>query len=127
MPADHATSLPECELFAVELRTQRWADLVAWYRTVLGLRVLLRIVEDEYAMLAAGTTRIAIAGRADVGPVSNRQLLVFEVADLDATISRLQEAGAEPSERNQHSEGFWESTVNDPDGNRLRLFQWPSK
>jgi len=34
-------------LFAVEIRTSRWPELVAWYREVLGLEVLLRVVDDR--------------------------------------------------------------------------------
>jgi hypothetical protein len=41
--------------YAVELRTARWAELVAWYRDALGLRVLVRAAEDGYALLAAAT------------------------------------------------------------------------
>ena len=41
-------------LFSVELRTARWAELVEWYRNVLGLRVLVRVVDDGYALFAAG-------------------------------------------------------------------------
>jgi hypothetical protein len=50
-------------LFCVEIRTPRWAELVDWYRGALGLRVLMRGVDDGYALLAAGETRIAIIAR----------------------------------------------------------------
>ncbi|MCA9248415.1 MAG: VOC family protein [Planctomycetales bacterium] len=116
-----------CELYAVEIRTHDWPPLVAWYREALGLRVLLRVVEDEYALLAAGASRVAIVGRRDPIPVSSRMQLIFEVDDLESTCHRLREFAAEVSESSEHGEGFWQATVIDPDGNRLRLIQWPQR
>jgi predicted enzyme related to lactoylglutathione lyase len=113
------------QLFSVELRTARWADLVAWYRDVLGLRVLVRVVEDGYALFAAGDTRLAILGRPEPGEVSRRWSLGFEVADLDAIHARLVEAGVDVTPPKVHAEGFREIVAADPDGNRLRLFTWP--
>ncbi len=64
IPHPHQPHPHQPSLFSVELRTARWADLVEWYRDVLGLTVLLRVVDDQYALLAAGDTRLAIMGRA---------------------------------------------------------------
>ena len=50
-------------LFAVEIRTARWDELVEWYRVVVGLKVLLRVVDDQYALLEAGPARLAILCR----------------------------------------------------------------
>ena len=117
-----ATDQPS--LFSVELRTTRWAELIEWYRHVLGLRVLVRVVDDGYALLAAGDTRLAILSRPNAAPASGRWSLGFEVADLDEAARRLAAAGAEGAPRN-HPEGFRELVVTDPEGNRLRLFTWP--
>ena len=113
-------------LFSVELRTARWPDLVEWYRSVLGLRVLVRVVDDGYALLDAGDTRLAILGRDTAGEASGRWSLGFEVADLDAIHARLAAAGAECTPPKQHAEGFREVVATDPDGNRVRLFAWPA-
>lgn len=113
------------QLFSVELRTARWPDLVAWYRDVLGLRVLVRVVDDRYALLEAGDTRLAILGRPDPGEGSRRWSLGFEVADLDAAHGRLVQAGVAVAPPVVHPEGFRELVATDPDGNRLRLFSWP--
>lgn len=113
------------QLFSIELRTARWADLLAWYRDVLGLRVLVRVVDDHYALLAAGDTRLAILGRPEPGEASRRWSLGFEVTDLDAIHGRLVEAGVVVTPPKVHPEGFREIVVADPDGNRLRLFSWP--
>jgi predicted enzyme related to lactoylglutathione lyase len=115
---------PSPTLFAVEIRTTRWAELVEWYREVLGLRVLLRVADDRYALLEAGPARLAILGREASEPASRRWSLGFEVLDLDAACRRLTAAGVSFSEPTPNPEGFRELVVIDPDGNRLRLFAW---
>jgi predicted enzyme related to lactoylglutathione lyase len=98
--------------------------MVEWYRGVIGLRVLLRVVDDEYALIEAGDTRLAILGRPSPGEASPRWSLGFEVVDLDAARARLAAAGAEVEDPGRHPEGFREIVAADPDGNRLRLFTW---
>jgi catechol 2,3-dioxygenase-like lactoylglutathione lyase family enzyme len=119
MPSDQPS------LFSVELRTARWAELVDWYRNVLGLRVLVRVVDDGYALFAAGDTRLAILSRASAAPASGRWSLGFEVDDLAGAHERLAAAGVDVGEPAAHPEGFRELVVADPDGNRIRLFEWP--
>ncbi len=117
-------------LFAVEIRSARWESLVAWYRDALGLEVLLRVVDDRYALLAAGAARLAILGRDETPPPgsrwsqSRRWSLAFEVADLEAVRERLVAAGSMSPEPTANPEGFREFVVTDPDGNRIRLFAW---
>lgn len=115
---------PGPSLFCVEIRTARWAEMVEWYRTVLGLRVLVRGVDDGYALLAAGDTRLAILARPAAGPASPRWSLAFEVDDLEATHGRLVAAGLAAAPPSTHPEGFRELALIDLDGNRLRLFAW---
>jgi predicted enzyme related to lactoylglutathione lyase len=115
------------QLFSVELRTSRWGELVEWYRSVLGLTVLVRVVDDGYALLAAGDTRLAIIARPEPGEASRRWSLGFEVADLGTVHARLVGAGADVTSPQVNPEGFRELTVNDPDGNRLRLFAWTAR
>ncbi len=111
-------------LFAVEIRTARWDDLVEWYRVVLGLKVLLRVVDDRYALLEAGPARLAILGRDASPDESRRWSLSFEVDDLEATLARLVQAGVDGPAPAANPEGFRELVLTDPDGNRLRLFAW---
>lgn len=111
-------------LFAVEIRSARWEALVAWYRDALGLEVLLRVIDDRYALLAAGAARLVILGRDEALPESRRWSLAFEVADLEATRERLVARGPEPPVPTINPEGFRELVVADPDGNRVRLFAW---
>lgn len=112
-------------LFSVELRTARWEELVEWYRTVLGLRVLVRVVDDGYALLEAGDTRLAILARPSPGEPSYRWSLGFEVVDLDEVHVRLAAVTAEVAPPKIHAEGFRELVTADPDGNRIRIFSWP--
>ncbi|MBT3211277.1 MAG: hypothetical protein HOK57_06750 [Planctomycetaceae bacterium] len=113
-------------LFSVELRTAQWEHMVQWYRNVLGLRVLVRVVDDGYALFEAGDTRVAILSRENAGAASGRWSLGFEVIDLEATHARLRAADADVLEPKTHPEGFRELVTDDPDGNRLRLFAWPT-
>ena len=111
-------------LFSVELRSSRWTELVEWYRTVLGLRVLLRVIDDGYALLEAGGVRLAILSREAPGDSSQRWSLGFEVADLEPCRKRLAAAGAEIIPPRENHEGFSELVTHDPDGNHIRLFAW---
>lgn len=119
----HPTST--AELFSIELRSSRWGEMIEWYRNVVGLKVLIRATDDGYALLQAGTTRLAILDRPEVAPASQRWSLGFEVTDLAACRDRLRLAGAEIHEPIPGHEGFTEIVTHDPDGNRLRLFAWP--
>lgn len=111
-------------LFAVEIRSSRWESLVAWYRDALGLEVLLRVIDDRYALLAAGAARLTILGRDDAVPESRRWSLAFEVTDLETVRARLVAAGCAAPGPVANPEGFREFVVTDPDGNRIRLFAW---
>ena len=111
-------------LFAIEIRSLRWEALVAWYRDALGLEVLLRVIDDRYALLAAGAARLAILGRDEALPESRRWSLAFEVEHLEAVRERLVAAGCAVPEPTANPEGFREFVVTDPDGNRIRLFAW---
>lgn len=113
-------------LFSVELRTSQWENMVFWYRNILGLRVLVRVVDDGYALFDAGDTRVAILSRENAGEASARWSLGFEVTDLEAAYCRLRETNTDIIEPKTHPEGFRELVTNDPDGNLLRLFAWPT-
>jgi predicted enzyme related to lactoylglutathione lyase len=101
--------------------------MVEWYREALGLRVLVRVVDDGYALFEAGDTRLAILARPEPGGASPRWSLGFEVADLDLVHGRLVAAGSEVSDPREQHEGFREIVAIDPDGNRVRLFSWQQR
>ena len=99
-----------------------WPAAVAWYRDVLGLRVLLRVEADRFALLTAGTGRVALkAGTPQPGTL----LLTFEVDDLPAEMTRLAAAGVVPERPPRASpEGYRRAEQRDPDGYRICLFDW---
>jgi predicted enzyme related to lactoylglutathione lyase len=112
-------------LYCIELRTAQWETLVHWYRTALGLRVLVRVVEDGYALLEAGQTRLAILARESPPPASGRWSLAFEIDNIEVASARLAAAGATFSAPTISDEGLRDVQTTDPDGNRIRLFCWP--
>lgn len=126
MPLADLTLAPP-QVFAIELRAADWAGMVRWYREVLGLKVLLRVIDDQYAQLHAGSVQLAIVGHGDPGMPSGRVTLAFEVADSDTTALRLSAAGWEFERRERNAEGLSEIVTTDPEGNRLRLFEWPRR
>ena len=113
-------------LYCIELRTANWPESVEWYRQVLGLRVLVRVVDDGYALLEAGETRLALLARDSPGEPSMRISFAFEVHDLTAVITRLDRMGISAKEATDHPEDLREINLADPDGNRIRLFCWPN-
>ncbi len=114
-------------LYCIELRTANWQSSVEWYRSALGLKVLVRVVDDGYALIEAGETRLALLARETPGEPTARISFAFEVHDLNATIARLTRAGVEVSAPRLSNEELREINLTDPDGNRLRLFSWPQQ
>lgn len=111
------------ELYAVELRTVQWKEMVAWYREKLGLRTLIRIPDERYALLEAGGARLALIGRDAPDETSARWSLALECDDLEAALRQVAPSGARIL---RNPEGYQELLVHDPDGNRIRLFAWPA-
>jgi catechol 2,3-dioxygenase-like lactoylglutathione lyase family enzyme len=101
--------------------------MLDWYRTVLGLRVLVRVVDDGYALLEAGETRLALIARSSPGEPSRRISMAFEVPDVRQFTARLDAVGSAISHPKLDQEGLRELNTTDPDGNRIRLFSWPSR
>jgi predicted enzyme related to lactoylglutathione lyase len=118
---------PSVGLYCIELRSAHWEQAVLWYREVLGLRVLVRVPEDGYALFEAGETRLAILARHAPGDASPRWSLGFEVDSLEAVIGRLRATGAKIAHPHGNAEGFHEVMTEDPDGNHIRLFAWPER
>lgn len=114
-----------CTLYAIELRSPRWEELVAWYRDALGLRSVLRVVDEGYAMLMTGDTRVVIVARPQIDPPSARVTLAFETTNIAEATRRLMATGTAVTPPMTNGEGITEVTATDPDGNRVRLFSWP--
>src|SRR5262245_32388792 len=115
------------QLYCIELRTAHWDASVHWYRQVLGLKVLVRVVDEGYALLGSGGTRLAIIAREAPGEPTRRISLAFEVHDLHPIATRLSEHSIAFEPPKFDEEGLREINTHDPDGNRIRLFSWPEK
>ena len=93
----------------------------------LGLRVLVRVIDDGYALVEAGENRLALIARPDSGQASQRISLAFEVTDVHKVTARLRAAGAKVTHPSRDPEGLREASTTDPDGNRIRVFSWPGE
>jgi predicted enzyme related to lactoylglutathione lyase len=116
---------PRVQLYAIELRSTQWGEVLQWYREVLGLWVAIRVPEDEYALLIAGEGRLALMGRG-TATRNDRVSLAFEVADLEEVEARLLASGTDVERVADHAEGLTLLRTADPDGNRITLFRWPA-
>jgi predicted enzyme related to lactoylglutathione lyase len=106
----------------IELQVADWLAAVAWYRDVLGLPVVLRVEADQFALLQAGSGRLALkAGH----PQPGSSLLTFEVEDLPSALEHLARLGVVPeAPLKANPEGYRRALLRDPDGYRLCLCDW---
>lgn len=112
-------------LYCVELRTSQWDRILGWYRDGLGLRVLVRVSEDGYALLDAGESRLAILARKSLDDPTRRISLAFEVSDVQVVAARIAALGSHVSVPEHSAEHLREVNTTDPDGNMIRIFSWP--
>jgi len=114
------------ELFAVEIRTGQWQPMILWYTVVLELKVSIRSEVDGYALLIGKGWRVALLELLDDESRDRAAItLAIEVEDLAATQARVAAYLPEAADPPVHSEeGFLQWTIKDPDGNRVKLFQF---
>ncbi len=114
------------ELFAVEIRTTQWQPMILWYTAALGMKSAVRSTEEGYALLAGKGWRLSLLQQADDAPRDRSAIsLAIEVADLNAAREHVSNYLQEPALPIEVSdEGFLQWTVSDPDGNRIKLFQF---
>ena len=95
-----------------------------FYRDVLGIPLE---GDDEWREASLGGTRFGLhRAREGIGDLSSGTVHVnLEVADLDAAMQRLQQAGVEVEETMREEWGAAAKVV-DPDGYELYLFQPPA-
>jgi catechol 2,3-dioxygenase-like lactoylglutathione lyase family enzyme len=127
-PAE-TTDVPGPDLFMTVLRVADWPRALAWYVDTLGLLAVLTDPEHEFALLAAGTGRLALQGGrgANEADAAGAVRLVFQVPDVDIERSRLIGKGLEidPPTENPR-EGYREIRLHDPGGTPITLFSWSS-
>ncbi|PQO41741.1 VOC family protein [Blastopirellula marina] len=114
------------ELFAIEIRTAQWQPMLMWYTAALKMDCRLRSEEDGYALLTGEQWRISLLQLQDDQPRDRSAIsLAIEVENLDLVQRHVREYLPEPIDPIQKSdEGFLQWTIADPDGNRIKLFQF---
>jgi catechol 2,3-dioxygenase-like lactoylglutathione lyase family enzyme len=113
------------ELFLTELKVTDWPRAVRWYVEILGLRVVLSDPEPQYALLAAGSGRVALKGGGSEDLGRNAVRLVFQVEDAEAERARLLDLGVAVGPMREISrEGYREVRLADPEGVPITLFSW---
>ncbi len=108
-----------------EVQVSDWQRSVAWYGSILGLRVVLEDRPGQFALLEVGQGggRVALKGGAE--PVDRGSVrLVFEVDDLEPLILHLTAHGVEVAGPKVSGEGYREITLHDPDGTPIGVFAW---
>ena len=118
---------PPMRYYMTEIWTPTWRQSIAWYTTLLGLRLVLDDPANEFALLETtdGIGRLAIRGghaTRDVGRGAIR--LVYEVSDLNALIVAWVQKGAEIEGPHQSEEGYRSIKIHDPDGTPITVFEW---
>ena len=91
--------------------------------TELGTLTMLKLPGDEFVSLELVDD--PSEDRVEPGSLSH---VVIQVEDLHATVTHLAARGIEAAEPGSPdgSEDFWTSWVEDPDGHRIELVQWPA-
>jgi hypothetical protein len=129
MTSAETTEVPGPNLFMTVLKVAAWTGVVAWYVDTLGLLAVLADLEHEFALLEAGTGRLAIQGGREAAAAGETEIvrLVFQVPDVDEERRRLIGKGLEvgPPDENPR-EGYREIRLRDPNGTPITLFSWSS-
>ncbi len=114
------------ELFLTEIKVTDWPRAVRWYVEILGLRVVLSDPGSRYALLAAGSGRLALKGDDDGAEINREAVrLVFQVEDAEAERARLAELGVAVGPlRLIPRESYREIRLADPEGTPITLFSW---
>jgi predicted enzyme related to lactoylglutathione lyase len=113
------------QLSFLELQTADWVSLLNWYRDLFEFPLLLRVDKDRFALLQAGSVRLAIKGTEGANVTGSGILLAFEVDDLEAWQARVQARGiALEGPIKTSPEGYRRLRLRDPDGRAITLFAW---
>lgn len=104
------------------LRSADPAALLGWYRDVLGVGVGDHGVWEQQP---GPTVFATFESDTDyLGDRSQRAMLNFRVADLDAMLAQLRQHGAEVAEHVEAMDGVGRfGWVTDPEGNRIELWE----
>jgi hypothetical protein len=121
------TEVPGPDLFMTVIKAVDWAKVLSWYVDTLGLMAILADSEHQFALLAAGTGRLAIQGDPEQtsSEAASTVRLVFLVPDVDQERHRLMGRGVEVGTPVENArEGYREIRLHDPNGTSVTLFSW---
>lgn len=108
-------------LYMVQVSVPDVPVTARWYRDMLGLELLMADAQGKFALMSAGSCRLALKrGRSKPGVVR----LHFQIGDLDGEILRLRNLGLTVSEVKASDEGYRRVLVEDPAGYEVALFEW---
>lgn len=97
---------------------------VSFYRDVLGLPHLFTVPGQPMAFFQAGDVRLYL-GVPESADFTSRCVLYFRVADIDAEVARLRDAGVTVGDPHVvHRDGateLWMAGLTDPDGHHVIL------
>lgn len=115
---------PRIELIIVEVCDYDAA--VPFYRDVLGLTFIKEETSDRWAEFdAGGGVLLAVFGRLKEPPKEQGAIMLdFTVPDLEAERERIARLGVDVGEIQQYSDEYRLFTLNDPEGNRIQIFEW---
>lgn len=90
--------------------------------TPLGKLVMLKLPKDEFV-----TIELVHDPQNHPDPGTGLSHIVIQVESMQAAIAELSARGVEAESPESHgSEDFFTTWIEDPDGNRIELVQWPA-
>jgi predicted enzyme related to lactoylglutathione lyase len=99
--------------------------LAAWYLERLGVTPVPQSYDAEVWLQEAGATALAPFARDSemIGPPEHTWMINFRVADLDAMVTQLRNAGETVEVDPQRYPNGRFAELRDPDGNGIQLWQ----
>jgi lactoylglutathione lyase len=90
--------------------------------TELGELTMIKLPQDEFV-----TIELVYDPQGQGNPGTGLSHFVIQVESMEATIAELATLGVDAEPPNSHgSEDFYTAWIEDPDGNRIELVQWPA-
>ena len=110
----------------------------AFYRDILGFKVLVDACQEGYAEFAAGDMKLAISQRQEMAEIigsdrlplhaecQDRAVLVFVVADVETVCHELKQKGIKFTREPMANPSYDLKTayIRDPDGNLIGIYQY---
>lgn len=113
------------KLDVVEIRVSHWEEMVAWYQHTLGLKLIAREDDDQFALLSVEDG--ATIGLWGAGKKSTRgtcaHSLHWRVDNVDLAVDELSGRGITFPKRIEQRHWGRVAEFHDPEGNKHFLYQ----